>query len=133
MPTNRCVFPRFGFGLSRSVHSANYRLDSGVWWSSHVTFIVIYRRKDGSKSSTRCLFWSIVSTRGSHFAHSFCMSKYSCTIWSTRFYDIFRVSTISINFILRSFKIIFLTFFMFLSETASVGRPLRCTFRLVFI
>jgi hypothetical protein len=28
--TNRCVFPRFGFGSSRSEHSADCRLNSGV-------------------------------------------------------------------------------------------------------
>jgi hypothetical protein len=138
MPADRCVFPCFEFGLLRSVHSADCRLDSGVLWSSHVTSIVIYRRinssllrlniaKHCSESSKCCWFWSIVSTSGSYFAHSFCMSKYSCTIWLTRFFDIFRVSTFSINFTLRSFKIILWAFLIFSSVTASFGRLLRAS------
>ena len=127
-----CVFSRFGVGLSRAIHSADSRLDSGVKWWSDVSSIIPYRRinsglirlnsfKHSSKSSICCCFWSIVSLRWTHFAQSFRIPKYSFKMCPK---GSFKVSDISINFNLRWSKIILWTFS---SVTAFLGRPLSAS------
>jgi hypothetical protein len=59
---------------------------------------------------------------GSHFANSFSMSKYSCTICSKRFFDIFRVYQDQVHFTI--IQIILWTFCRYSSETASFRRLL---------
>jgi hypothetical protein len=97
-----------------------------IYQRKNLSLLRLNIAKHCSESATRCWFWSIVSTRGTYFAHSFRLSKNSFKICPTRSFDIFRVSAISINFTLRSFKFILWTFLIFSSETAYFfHRPLR--------
>ena len=59
-----------------------------------------------SESSTRCCFWSGVGKRGTRFENNLRIPKDSSKIVNTLPSDIFKVSTISRNFNLRSPKTI---------------------------
>jgi hypothetical protein len=70
---------------------------------------------------------------GSQFANSFSMFKYSCTICSKRFFDIFRVSAFSIKFTLQSFELFCGLFWGFRRKQPLSGvhcvHHLQCTFK----
>ena len=97
---NWWIFAILFTDLCLQVHTDDCRLGFGVKWWSHVSFIVTYLRKNSallrliifhhcSESSTRRCFWSKVSSRGTHFAQSFLIPKYSWMIWCTYLVDIF--------------------------------------------
>ena len=141
LPADCCVFGRFGRLSPSPLHSADALFDSGVNWWIHVSFIVMYRRKQSfllrvssfkqrSKSWIRCCFCSTVSKRGTHLEYNYLTHKFSCTTLNTVPLDIFRMSAISCNFTFRSDKMIFRILFVFSGVATSVGRPgrLRCLF-----
>ena len=84
-----------------------------------------YSSKQRSGSSKRCCFWSSVWKRGIHFENNLRIPKDSCKIVSKLPSDIFKMSAISLNFNLRSPKIILWTFVMFSGKTVDFGRPER--------
>ena len=115
LPSDMCIFGRFGRLSSAAVHSADCRFDSRVKWWIHVLFIVTYLRKNSfllrwnnykqhSESSTHCWFWSTVSKRGTQIEHSFPIDKCSCEMVNTLPFDIFISTAISCIFNLRSAK-----------------------------
>ena len=87
LPTDVCIFDRFGRLSPATVHSADCWFDTGVKCWIYVSSIVTYLRKNFflldwnrckqcSESSMRCCFWSTVSKRGTYFEHSFLIDKF---------------------------------------------------------
>jgi hypothetical protein len=96
-------------------------LSIGLWSVGKIRLYYGWISLNIAPNHQRCWFWSIVSKCGSHFATSFSRCKYSYTICSIHFFDILRVSAISIKFTLRSFKIILWTFLCFRRKQPLLG------------
>jgi hypothetical protein len=131
MPAACYIFPRFGFGFT--AFSPLGWLSIGLWsvvkqtcyiycnisMEKFVFITVEYRLTLLHIINTLLIFidcehaWQLLCTQLLH------VQKFMYNVFNTFFY-IFRVSAISINFTLRSFKIILWTFFMFSSETAFI-------------
>lgn len=91
-----------------------------------VSFITVEKNQTGLWIINSLLFLiRCYNKHGTHFAKSFFIPECSCKIVNTVPSDMFAVSAISLNSILRSDNTILRTFMMFSSLIAAFGRPLH--------
>jgi len=103
LPADGTVFAFFGADSPFSVHCFDCSFVSGVKWWTHVSSMVMNRRKNSAlllrniakhsiETSSRRCFCSIVSKRGTHLAHSCLISKFSANMRCTALFEMFTMS-----------------------------------------
>ena len=101
-------------------------------WINYLKFLFLLKRNGffivshSIETSSRRSFFFFVSKRGTHFAHSFLMSKFSVNMRCTAHFQMPTMSASSCTFSRRSSNTILWIFFTISVVVTSFGRSLRC-------